>query len=415
MHEARSGGRPSFRVRPPDAACREKQGVVLLQRALAGIGLVLGMLACPPALCAAVPASSGEAASPAATPEQESADGAHAGVSVPGLDNVLGEPRVTRRVTRIHGGETTIRPPTISVPTVRMPQVETPRVASPTPPRVVQPEPEPTGKAAAVAVQEWRQLEPGLEYREFPFIATRYEMPSGEEHPPRATLRVVRIDPARFEFVLCAASDGGVPLPLGRWADHAQLVAAINASMYLPDGRTSTGYLRDGGHVNNARHGGRLGAYFLAGPDGLARAAGAPRAAVEDGTRVNMDVLEGHYRLVAQNFRMISADRRIVWAADSRPVAIAAVAQTGDGHILFLHCRQPVEPYVLAQRLLNLPLDVRTVMYVEGGAQAGLLLRSGGLLMELYGRSAAAILLGEPPAPSLPNVLGIRRRQSAAD
>lgn len=384
----------------------------MLRRFLAGAGLALGMLACPCGLCAAVPAgAAGDGASPPMAGEQEKASGTSESSSSLGLDNALGEPRVSRRLSKIYGGPVTITPPTINMPAVRTPQVSPPRVPSPVTPQVAEPPPVATGGIAAVtAAREWRQLEPGLEYGEFPFIATPYESPSGEAHPPRAMLRVVRIDPSLFEFVLCAASDGGVPLPLGRWADHERLTAAINASMYLPDGRTSTGYLREGSHVNNARHGGRLGAYFLAGPDALARAAGAPPALVLDGTRVKMDAFERHYRLVAQNFRMIGEDRRIVWASDSRPVAVAAVAQTGDGHILFLHCRQPVEPYVLAQRLLNLPLDVRTVMYVEGGAQAGLLLRSGGMLMEVYGRSAAAILLGDPPAPSLPNVLGIRRR-----
>lgn len=375
-----------------------------MRRVLAGTALVLGMLCMPPFPLAAFAAET-------ASPEQGGSPGTGESSSASGLDNVLGEPRITRRVSKVNGGPATVRPPSIDVPAVRTPRVSIPQVAQPVAPQVASPEPGMTGGSdPASAARLWRRLEPGLEYGEFSFSAAGYETPVGEAHPPRVTLRVVRIDPALFEFVLCAASDGGVPLPLGRWADRAHLVAAINASMYLPDGRTSTGYLREGPHVNNARRGGRLGAYFLAEPDALALAAGAPRAVVEDATRVNVAAFEGHYRLVAQNFRMISDDRRVVWAPDGRPIAVAAVAQTGGGHILFLHCRQPLEPFALARRLLHLPLDVRTVMYVEGGAQAGLLLRSGGMLMELYGRSAAAILLGDPPAPSLPNVLGIRRR-----
>lgn len=374
----------------------------MLLRVLAGAGLLLALAVSPAAGADGQPASGLAAGSSGGMRESSSSLG---------MENALGEPRVSRRTSKIFGGPVTITEPGITIPTVQVPQVNVPHVAAPQAPQMPDPEPR---NAPVVPPREWRTLEPGLEYGEFPFIALRYGVSAGDAPPPRATLRVVRIDPARFDFVLCAASDGGVPLPLGRWADRMELVAAINASMYLTDGRTSTGYLRAGQHINNARHGARLGAYFMAGPDALARIAGAPAAAVEDGTQGNMAALEPHYQLVVQNFRMISADRRIVWGADSRPVAIAAVAQTGDGHILFLHCRQPVEPYVLAQRLLDLPLDVRTVMYVEGGAQAGLLLRAGGLFLERYGRSAAAILLGEPPAPSLPNVLGIRRKALSA-
>ncbi|MEI3478052.1 MAG: hypothetical protein V8Q84_01855 [Bilophila sp.] len=56
-------------------------------------------------------------------------------------------------------------------------------------------------------------------------------------------------------------------LSLGEWARRKDLVAAINASMYLPDGVTSTGYLRAGDVINNGRIASLFGAFFVAGPD----------------------------------------------------------------------------------------------------------------------------------------------------
>jgi hypothetical protein len=106
---------------------------------------------------------------------------------------------------------------------------------------------------------------------------------------------------------------------------------------------------------------------------------------------------------------MTSADRRILWSPGGPHYSISAVAQDGDGRILFLHCRQPVEAYAFAQQLLHLPLNVRTVMYVEGGGQAGLLVRSAHWQHELAGISPAGFLVTGDLRALLPNVLGAVR------
>ncbi len=243
----------------------------------------------------------------------------------------------------------------------------------------------------------WRALEPGLLFGEF-------QLNEGD-----ARLTVLRIDPAAFDFTLCARSqDGGPSRPLNQWGEQYDLVAAINASMYLPDGSTSTGYMRQGAHVNNGRVVQRFGAFFVAGPDEPT----LPKAAIldRDGPvwRQQMD----HYSLVIQNYRMINADRRILWSPGGPHYSISAVAQDGEGQILFMHCRQPVEAYSFAQQVLHLPLNVRTVMYVEGGGQAGLLVRSAALTRELVGLSPSGLLVTGDLRAVLPNVLGARRKNA---
>ena len=242
---------------------------------------------------------------------------------------------------------------------------------------------------------DWRELEPGLLFGEF-------QLNEGD-----ARLTVLRIDPAAFDFTLCSRSqDGGPSRQLNQWGEQYNLVAAINASMYLPDASTSTGYMRQGSHVNNGRVVQRFGAFFVAGPDEPT----LPKAAILDRDsplwRQQMD----HYDLVIQNYRMINADRRILWSPGGPHYSISAVAQDGDGQILFMHCRQPVEAYSFAQQVLHLPLNVRTVMYVEGGGQAGLLVRSAALTRELVGLSPSGLLVTGDLRAVLPNVLGARRK-----
>lgn len=242
---------------------------------------------------------------------------------------------------------------------------------------------------------QWLELEPGLDFGEFRL--------DSEE----AKITALRIDPELFDFVLGASShDAGKARPLGQWARDNDLAAAINASMYLPDGATSTGYMREGEYVNNPRIVGRFGAFFVAGP----KKPGLARAAIIDRDMPDWRKILDEYNLVIQNYRMINSKRRILWSPGGPLYSISAVAQDGKGKILFLHSRSPVEAYAFAQQLLHLPLDVRTVMYVEGGAQAGLLVRTDKLSRELSGPHAPSLFItGDLKAP-LPNILGARRR-----
>jgi len=241
---------------------------------------------------------------------------------------------------------------------------------------------------------DWRQLEPGLDFGQFRL------------NDNEALLTALRIDPAYFNFILCARSQDGGPLrSLNQWAEQYDLSAAINASMYLPDGSTSTGYMKQDDHFNNRRVVQRFGAFFVAGPTQPS----LPGAAIVDRDDPQWEQRIAQYRLVIQNYRMTSADRRILWSPGGPHYSISAVAQDGDGRILFLHCRQPVEAYAFAQQLLHLPLNVRTVMYVEGGGQAGLLVRSAHWQHELLGISPAGFLVTGDLRALLPNVLGAVR------
>ena len=251
-----------------------------------------------------------------------------------------------------------------------------------------------TEEGAAPA--EWREAAPGLDVREL-------TLPDEE-----GSLLVLRIDPNQKDFTLCAAGkDGRGARPLGKWAEEYDLLAAINASMYLPDGQTSTGYMRYDDYVNNGRQVSRFGAFFVAGPD----REGLPRAALLDRDADNTAELLPHYRLVVQNYRMTTKDGKILWAEGGPLYAISAVGQDAQGNILFLHCREPMEAYEFARQAMALPLQLRQIMYVEGGGQAGLLLRSTAMTRESSGQSRTPLLVSGKYGVAVPNVLGVVERQ----
>jgi hypothetical protein len=252
----------------------------------------------------------------------------------------------------------------------------------------------PCGAAAPL----WQELEAGLQFATFPSARTESD----------ADIDIVRIDPALFRFSLhSAGAEGSAPHPLMAWAEQHDLVLAINASMYLPDRVTSTGYLRYGAHVNNPRIHSRFGAFFVAEPD----APGLPQAAILDRERDPWEARLPHYRLVAQNYRMIDTDGKTLWLPGGPEHSIAAIGQDRQGHILFIHCRVPMTGEAFAALLLRMPLALRSLMYVEGGSQAAMLVRCPKLRRVWIGRSSMAFLPPPEGGSGLPNVLGVRRRE----
>lgn len=245
--------------------------------------------------------------------------------------------------------------------------------------------------------ETWRQLRQGLEFAQFP-------LDDNEQ-----AITIVRIDPQHVFFELCTTSDGrsNHPLSLAQWSKERDLDVAINASMYLPDNRTSTGYLRHGTTVNNPRVSSKFGAFFVADP----LQTSLPSASILERESHDVKTILSGYNLVIQNYRLISSSRQILWSKNKPRHTTAAVGIDGKGMVLFVYSAIPASPYALAETLLNLPIDIRTTMYVEGGIQAGLYIR------ELARSFPNEEELGSffSLVPKLPNVLGVRLRKEASE
>ncbi|MDR2727047.1 MAG: hypothetical protein LBC10_03540, partial [Deltaproteobacteria bacterium] len=155
--------------------------------------------------------------------------------------------------------------------------------------------------ADPVANGVWRALEPGVELAFF-----TPDMPDSQP----INVVAARFDPEHVDFVLLNASRAGKAASLTGWADNERLIAAINASMYLPDATTSTGYMRNGEHLNNPRIVTKFGAFFVAAPrPGL----NLPQAGILDRQADPWEERLPQYAVVVQNYRLISADGRMLW------------------------------------------------------------------------------------------------------
>lgn len=284
----------------------------------------------------------------------------------------------------------------------------------------------PAGPPAAAAPFpdiRWISAAPGLELG----LST---LPESLEQDTGAVLAILRVDPARHRFALGMASETGRAHSLADWGRKAGLSAGINASMYLPDNRTSTGYMRNGDTLNNKNVGNKLGAFFVAGP----RKGSSPPADILEREMPDWNARLDDYAIVVQNYRLVDSRGKVLWPAGGPMHSIAVVAKDDQGRIAFVLSQEPLTAERFAACLKALPLSFSTVMYVEGGAQAGLFLRVDneaakslppafagasahaspeGTIHVWKGRQSLLNTRGNPDAP-VPNVIGIRTAGSPA-
>ena len=197
------------------------------------------------------------------------------------------------------------------------------------------------------------------------------------------------------------ASEKGF-VPLAELAEKENLVAATNAGMFQQDRLTSTGYLKNATHTNNAHIAANLGAFFVAG-SGKER---LPSARLIDRHEGDWQSEIARYDIVMQNYRMNAVGGEVLWKRRDRLHSMSVLSQDVQGRIYFIFCPDMVQGTDFAAALLALPLQLRTLMYLEGGSESALLVRTGGVAKVETGLP----LWGGGSGILLPNVLGLRRR-----
>ncbi|MBI5427847.1 MAG: phosphodiester glycosidase family protein [Nitrospinae bacterium] len=252
----------------------------------------------------------------------------------------------------------------------------------------------------ADAKAPWLQLEKGLELGTF-------VSPQPSEVGD-SLVHILRIDPGYFELRLLNASapDQSRRQSAREWALNNGLVAAINASLYQADNRTSASLMRTRDHVNNRRlsKDKTILAFDPLDPS-------LPKVQIIDRECQDFDALNKQYQTLVQSIRMVSCDGQNVWAPQSKKWSVAAIGMDKRGRVLFIHSRSPHSTHDLIDVLLQLSIDLRNAMYVEGGPVAQLYARSGDKEFEFLGSYSTGSNENDNNAISwpVPNVVGVVR------
>lgn len=250
----------------------------------------------------------------------------------------------------------------------------------------------------------WRTLDTGLELGTFTIPRTK----------PGATaqLDVIRIDPEHWNLEVAGRSVGGESksATAAAWCRKYGLAAAVNAGMFATDYVTHVGYLRHRDKVLSAhRNAYRSVAAFDPRREGLPRF----RMFDLDAEGSGWQEILRDYRSAAQNLRLIRRPGENVWSPSGTDAwSEAALAEDDRGRILFLFCRAPVTMHHLNRQILALGIGIVTAQHLEGGPEAQIYVRAGGVEIERFGifenSDPETEAVNEWP---IPNVLGIRRRE----
>jgi hypothetical protein len=250
---------------------------------------------------------------------------------------------------------------------------------------------------AGATESPWIALGGGLELGNFPLEGLG---------PSSALVRVLRIDPRRWELTLHGLSSGESDgLTAREWASRERLVAAINAGMYQEDYRTHSGYMRADGTVFSRGTNGYLSAAAFDPVDPK-----DPPFRIFDLDDVPLATVLARYRRVVQNLRMVKRPGENRWTAQERRWSEAALGEDREGRALLIFCGTPLPLDRLIGALLSLPLGLTAAQHLEGGAQAQLFVETAGQTVELVGGYDGIFAGPESNRQALPipNVIGVR-------
>jgi len=222
----------------------------------------------------------------------------------------------------------------------------------------------------------WQKLADGLELGIFdsPLLAEIGD----------SKIRILRIDPGRYELKLLNASVSkkGRSLTARQWCRQNGLVAAINASMFQADYKTSVSFMRTRTHVNNPRISKDMTILAF---DRLGT--GVPEVKIIDRQCEDFKIWKNKYGTLVQSIRMISCKGKNVWRQQAKKWSTVAIGMDKADRVLFIHVGSPYSTHDLINILQKLPLDIARAMYAEGGSQAQLYIKTGAHEYEFVGHS----------------------------
>lgn len=249
---------------------------------------------------------------------------------------------------------------------------------------------------------EWQKLADGLELGIF-------DAPQPAEIGD-SKIRILRIDPGRYELKLLNASESkkGRSLSVRQWCRQNGLVAAINASMFQADYKTSVSLMRTRTRVNNPRLSKDMTILAF---DRLST--GVPEVKIIDRQCEDFKIWKNKYGTLVQSIRMISCKGKNVWRQQPKKWSTVAIGLDKVDRVLFIHVGSPYSTHDLINILKKLPIDIARAMYTEGGPQAQLYIKTGAHEYEFTGHSEinfsnnANSLFSWP----IPNAVGISLRK----
>lgn len=223
-------------------------------------------------------------------------------------------------------------------------------------------------------------------------------------------IAIVKIDPNQYNLkLLCADELKQENLTVKEWVEKYNLIAAMNAGMFLEDFKSNVGYMRNYDYVNNIK----------VSPKYLSVSAFNPIAKSNEPFKIfdidEMDIkkVKDEYQTVIQNLRLIKNPAENRWSKQNRKWSEAALGQDKEGNVLFVFSRSPYSMFEFNNILINLSIDIVNAQHLEGGPEASLYFFYNNIKIELWGSYETNFNENDSNESywPIPNVLGIMRKE----
>jgi hypothetical protein len=222
---------------------------------------------------------------------------------------------------------------------------------------------------------------------------------------------ILKIDPAYFKFdLICAGQKGNNSKPIPSWVNENKMLAAVNAGMFKLDGsfNTSTGFMKNKKYVNNATLNPAYKSIFAFN----SKDNSLPDAQIIDLSCDNWDQLKAKYSGFSQCLRMLDCHNKNTWQLQEKKWSMVLLGQDLQGNILFIFVRSPYKVHDYINILLSLPINLKRLMYLEGGPEASFYVNHPKLKVEKFGSYETGFNENDNNDHFLeiPNVIAIQRK-----
>ena len=261
-----------------------------------------------------------------------------------------------------------------------------------------------SAQTGTVSPFQWHQVQKGLCYCE-------------TDSPERSILIdsrifILKADPVYCNFTILTASENKHQNRTADvWAKDFGMTVIVNAGMFnTANQTTSKGYLKNHSHFNNRRLNGKYNVMMAMNPADPADTS----MIIADMTCRNWESLRLRYHTLCQGMRMIDGNGKpMAW--DKRPgqsCSMVVGATDNAGHIYFVFTRSPYTHQQMITFLFGLIPNIKTTVYLEGGPEASLYLKSRGTIIAKYGSYVSKTYANDKNDHfwKIPNVIAVRLR-----
>lgn len=246
----------------------------------------------------------------------------------------------------------------------------------------------------------WQQLDNGLELAEY--ISPKKSILG--DH----ILTILKINPNYFDFNLFSAKQTREQTKTAKaWAEQKNQIAVINAGMYRMDHETNLGYMKNYDFVNNQSENkdNTIVAFNR-------KNNSVPEFQIIDKTCQNWLELKRQYNSFSQSIRMVDCNQKNRWSKQNKKWSMAAIGKDKQGNALFIISRSPYTVHNFINIILNAPLNLYNLMYLEGGPEASFYLNHSNKKLSIFGSYETGFNENNENELfwEIPNVIGISKK-----